>query len=258
MSPRHGWLLIKTASKRNRGDRLTRLQDPKLRRAHGVRACRQAATWLQRDDPPGPWNFSASGRAQTAWRRRSCSGRRRAASTAGKGCRSRQRRAARVRVCRGMRGSSAHGSSAHGSSLREAARDEAHLHADSLPQPHQQPATPGDDGGRGGSAAHRERFCCTGSGRIRENRCEEDFFSTSTRARPCWVAPTMHRCSREAVTRRHHSVSGLWSYVITGFPVTKIKQRGFFYRSTDPETATNQAFSCQNVLRNKVIRNLKV
>lgn len=36
------------------------------------------------------------------------------------------------------------------------------------------------------------------------NRSEEDFFSTSARAPPSWVAPRMHRGSREAAALRQH------------------------------------------------------
>lgn len=111
--------------------------------ASGGEACRCVQTLVRWDDQPGLRNLSVSGRWQTRSHKQSWSENCRAASTACRVCQSRQIRAGRVRACRGICGSSP-----HGSSLWEGAGDEAHLHTDSLPQPHGAPATLIDDWGR--------------------------------------------------------------------------------------------------------------
>lgn len=91
-------------------------------------------TLVRGDEQSGLGKLSVSGRGQTPLHTQSCSVRCKAASTACIGCQTRQNRTGRVRVCRGI-----YGSSPRCSSLWEAAGDEAHLHTDSLPQPRETP-----------------------------------------------------------------------------------------------------------------------
>lgn len=171
----------------------------------GSEACRCVQTLVRWDYQPRLRNLSVSGRWQTRSHKQSWLENCRATSTACIVCQTRQIQVGRVRVCRGICGSSP-----HGSSLWEGAGDEAHLHTDSLPQPHEAPATLIDDWGRAvffckpaTLVADLVRRFSRKSHTIPRISPRRHFFSTSARAQPSWVGPRMHCWGGEAVMKRH-------------------------------------------------------
>lgn len=166
-------------------------------------------TLVRWDYQPGLWKLSFSGQWQTRSHTQSWSANCRAASRACRVSQSRQIRAARARVCRGICGSSP-----HGSSLWEGAAGEAHLHTDSLPQPHVTAAALINDWARVDSfyvpaalVVGSERRSSRKSQIIPGISPKRHFFSTSARAQPSWVEPRMHCWGGEAVVKRHSCCS---------------------------------------------------